>query len=244
MPLAMVTGGSRGIGRSIAIRLAADGFDLIITYRSRVDDANEVAAEIRGKGREARIIELDVSAGSDAESKVAAVVDSAGCPDVLVNNAGMVRDTLFATMGRESWEKVLNTHLGSFYSVTRPVLRQMLRRRSGRIISIASTAGLRGNAGQVNYSASKAGLIGATKALALEVAARNILVNAVAPGFIETEMLAGVSQQNVEEKILPLIPLKRAGKPEEVAAVVAFLASDGAAYITGEVINVNGGLYT
>ncbi|OGQ80961.1 MAG: 3-oxoacyl-ACP reductase [Deltaproteobacteria bacterium RIFOXYA12_FULL_58_15] len=244
MPLAMVTGGSRGIGRSIAIRLAADGFDLIITYRSRVDDANEVAAEIRGKGREARIIELDVSAGSDAESKVAAVVDSAGCPDVLVNNAGMVRDTLFATMGRESWEKVLNTNLGSFYSVTRPVLRQMLRRRSGRIISIASTAGLRGNAGQVNYSASKAGLIGATKALALEVAARNILVNAVAPGFIETEMLAGVSQQNVEEKILPLIPLKRAGKPEEVAAVVAFLASDGAAYITGEVINVNGGLYT
>ncbi len=240
MPLAWVTGASRGIGKAIALTLANAGFDLVMTCQSRMADLEAVAEATRKLGRTVHPVQLDVSLGEATEAAATKLVEAHGCPDALINNAGITRDGLFAMMGRESWERVLQTNLGSFYSMTRPVLRQMLRRRSGRIVNLTSISGQRGNGGQVNYSASKAGIIGATKALALEVAPRNITVNAVAPGFIETEMVAELPL----DKILPFIPMGRAGKAEEVAAVVGFLCSEAASYITGEVISVNGGLYT
>ena len=240
MSIALVTGASRGIGRAIALRLAADGHEVLVNYRSKEDAAKSLVAEIADGGGVAHLVPFDVSLGAATEAAVASVVESFGCPDVLVNNAGITRDGLFARMRREAWEQVVETNLSSFYSVTKPLIRGMMRRRSGRIISVTSVAGVRGNAGQVNYSASKAGLIGATKALALEIASRGITVNAVAPGFIETEMLEGVPLDNV----VPMIPMARLGAASDVAAAVSFLASEGAAYMTGQVLGVNGGLYT
>jgi len=223
-----------------ALELSRAGYDLVLACHENAAALASVAAEARTGGRTVHEALFDVAAGDEAERAVVGLVAQHGCPDVLVNNAGVTRDGLLALMGRESWERVLATNLGSFYSVTRPVLRGMIRRRSGRIVSVTSISGERGNPGQVNYSASKAGLIGATKALALEVASRGITVNAVAPGFIETDMVAELPV----DKILPLIPMRRVGTPEEVAKVVRFLCSADASYITGEVIRVNGGLHT
>lgn len=240
MSLALITGASRGIGRAIAVHLAQAGYDIVVNYRERVKDAEDVASEITALGRTAILAPFDVSNVEQTEAALEQIVERHGCPDALINNAGIARDALFPLMGREAWESVLATNLGSFFTVTRPILRKMIRRRSGRIVNLSSISGQRGNAGQVNYAASKAGLIGATKALALEVAPRNITVNAVAPGFIATDMTTSLP----EDKILPLIPMNRLGTPADVAAAVAFLCSEGAAYITGHVLNVNGGLYT
>lgn len=207
MPLALVTGASRGIGRAIALDLALAGFDLIITYQTRRETAIEVQSEIHEVGRKAHVMKLDIAAGAAAEEKINSLIADHGCPDALVNNAGLNRDGLFAMMSRTSWLEVIDANLEGFYSITRPVLRHMMRRRSGRIVNLTSIAGERGNAGQVNYAASKAGIIGATKALALEVASRGITVNAVSPGLIETEMTRGLPL----DKLIPLIPMGRIG---------------------------------
>lgn len=240
MPLALITGASRGIGRAIAIALAEAGHDIIINYRSNESQAQAVAALIKTLGRQAHLAPFDIGLGQQTQESVAALIEEFGCPDILVNNAGITDDGLFVRLKAEAWDQVLSTNLSGFYSVTRPILRQMLRHRFGRIINISSISGVRGNPGQVNYSASKAGLIGATKALALEVASRNITVNAVAPGFVETDMTENLPM----DEIVDSIPMKRAGTPEDIAHAVAFLASNEASYITGQVLSVNGGLYT
>ena len=236
---ALVTGASRGIGRAIALALADAGLDVVVGYQSNHDAAMAVVHGIAARQRKGYAARLPVHE-PQTEALVQALIAEHGTPAVLVNNAGVAQDGLFALMGRDSWERVVDTNLGSFYTITRPVVRHMLKARAGRIISIASTAGQSGNPGQVHYSASKAGLIGATKALALELAPRGITVNAVSPGFIATDMVLDLPQ----EKIIAAIPMKRLGTAEDVAAAVAFLASPAAAYITGQVLAVNGGLYT
>lgn len=242
MKYALITGASRGIGRAVALSLA-EQYSIIINYHSNSECAQEVKHLIEEKGGHAELLPFDVADPKAIE----AAIDSweATHPDefisVLVNNAGIRRDNVMFMMSEDDWHSVLDTNMNGFFYITRRLLKHMMpRRHGGRIINMASLSGLKGMPGQVNYSAAKAALIGATKALAQEVAPRNITVNAVAPGFIQTDM----TKELPEDELKRLIPVGRFGKPEEVAAVVTFLASDAAAYVTGEVINVNGGLYT
>ena len=238
---ALVTGASRGIGRAVALRLAADGYNIIINYRSGQQAAEAVAAEIEKLGRKAVLMPFDVADGEAATSAVSQwMSENKETPiEVLVNNAGIRMDSVMAMMDAASWHKVINTTLDGFFNVTQPILKKMQRLRYGRIINMASVSGLMGIAGQTNYSAAKAALIGATKALAKEVAPRGITVNAVAPGFIETDM----TEELDHDELVKTIPAGRFGTPDEVAHLVSFLASPNAGYITGQAITINGGLY-
>ena len=238
---ALVTGASRGIGRAIALRLAADGANIVVNYNANADAANAVAAEIAALGPRAAVVQANVAQAPDVERLVEAATTEFSRIDVLVNNAGITRDTLIMRMTEEDWDTVLDTNLKSAFLVTKAVLRPMLRQRSGRIVNITSISGVMGNPGQANYSASKAGLMGLTRSTAREVASRNITCNAVAAGVIDTDIWAGVPQAAIDA-MLQLIPLGRKGTPEDIAEAVAFLASDAASYITGQVLNVDGGM--
>jgi 3-oxoacyl-[acyl-carrier protein] reductase len=239
--VALVTGGSRGIGRAIAIRLAQAGSKIAFNYHSNHDAAQEVLGDLKGGGAHAMAIAGDVSVAADVNKLVTATLEAFGRIDILVNNAGITRDMLLMRMSEEDWDAVLDTNLKSVFLVTKAVLRGMSRQRSGRIVNITSVSGLLGNAGQANYAASKAGMIGFTRSVAREYASRGITVNAVAPGFIETDIWANVTAE-ARASILNMAPLGTIGHPEDVAEAVAFLASDAARYITGQTLNVDGGL--
>jgi 3-oxoacyl-[acyl-carrier protein] reductase len=235
----LVTGSSRGIGKAIALRLARDDYDIVLHCRSRREEADSVARSVVALERQARVLQFDVGDRQATAVALKADIDEHGCYYGVVCNAGIVRDNVFPAMSGEDWDVVLKTNLDGFYNVLNPLIMPMVRRRApGRIVTMTSLSGLIGNRGQVNYSAAKAGIIGASKALALELAKREITVNCVAPGLIETEMIADVPL----EEALKLIPARRIGKPEEVAAAVSFLLTEDAAYITRQVISVNGGL--
>lgn len=243
MKYALVTGASRGIGQAIAKRLAATGMPVVVNYLNNVNAAQTTVNEITDAGGMAELLPFDASNPQEIDEAIEKWEQAH--PDdyisVLVNNAGIRRDNVLFMMPDEDWHMVLDTTLNGFFYITRRVLKHMMpRRRGGRIINIASLSGVKGMPGQANYSAAKAGLIGATKALAQEVAPRQVTVNAIAPGFIETDMTRDLPKDELEQ----MVPMRRFGKPEEVAALVAFLASDDASYITGEVININGGLYS
>jgi 3-oxoacyl-[acyl-carrier protein] reductase len=235
--LALVIGGSRGIGRAIVLRLAQEGFDIWLTCRANLDAAQKVQAEVEQLGRECKVFSFDIADLAAVKLALEKQVDER-VPDAVVYNAGIAKDNLFVFMSKEEWDSVLHTNLDGFYNVMHTVIFPMLREKRGRIVVISSTSGEIGQAGQVNYSAAKAGLIGASKALAREVARKNIWVNVVAPGVIETDMTKDLPK----DKILPLIPMQRFGTAEEVASLVAFLCAEEHMYIHGQVIGVNGGL--
>ncbi len=238
---ALVTGASRGIGRAIALRLAAEGARVAINYAGNVKAAEEVKAAIEAAGGTAILCRADVADSAAVEAMVADVAKEFGAIDILVNNAGITRDTLLMRMKDEDFAKVLDTNLKGVFYCTKAVAKLMMKKRAGRIINMASVVGLVGNAGQTNYAAAKAGVIGFSKSAAKELASRGITVNAVAPGFIGTDMTADLPE-SVKEKALSDIPLGRAGQPEDVANAVLFLASDQASYITGQVVHVDGGM--
>lgn len=237
----VVTGGSRGIGRAVAKALGSAGADVVINCISRLEDALAVAAEIQKLGRRAEVFQGDVSRPEDADRLISSTLASYGRVDILVNNAGITRDGLLLRMKDEDWDAVISVNLKGAFNCIRAAARPMVKARWGRIINISSVIGLTGNVGQANYAAAKAGLIGLTKAVARELGPRNITVNAIAPGFIRTEMTAGLSDE-VKLRLSERIILGRLGEPEEVADVVVFLASDMGRYITGQVINVDGGM--
>jgi 3-oxoacyl-[acyl-carrier protein] reductase len=237
MKTALVIGGSRGIGRAIALKLAKSGFAIWLTYKSNHDAANSVKAEIEALGSSCELIPFDVSSYEETEAALSNRLETVS-PDVLVFNSGIARDNLLMWMTKDEWNSVVSTNLNGFFNVTRQVVFSMLKAKRGRIVVISSTSGQVGQPGQVNYSASKAGLIGAAKALAREVGKKRIYVNVVAPGFIETEMTSEIPKEHV----LPLIPLNRVGTADEVASVVNFLCTEEHMYIHGQVIGVNGGL--
>ena len=242
MKYALVTGGSRGIGRAICIKLAEQGYNIIINFKSNEAEANKTAEMVRQKNVQAELLRFDVSNKNEVDSILAGWVEkNKETPiEVLVNNAGIREDALMIRMTEEQWKNVLGSSLDAFYYVTRQVLNGMLASKYGRIVNVVSLSGLKGMPGQTNYSAAKAGVIGATKALAQEVARRGVTVNAVAPGFIRTDMTQDLNEQELKG----LIPMKRFGEPEEVADAVVFLASPKASYITGNVLSINGGLYS
>jgi len=239
--IALVTGGSRGIGRAVALALADAGADVIISYRSASQEAQKVVEEIGAMGRKAMSLQTDVSQFNASREMVETVVQKFQRLDILVNNAGITKDSLLMRMTEEDWDSVIDTNLKSVFNVTKAAVRPMMSQRSGKIINITSVAGVIGNAGQANYAASKAGIIGFTKTMAKELGSRNIQVNAVAPGFVETDMTAKLTEEQ-RKQLAEHIPLKRTGKPEEIAGVVKFLASSEADYITGQVLCVDGGM--
>jgi 3-oxoacyl-[acyl-carrier protein] reductase len=236
---ALVTGASRGIGRAICLELARAGYDIVVNYRADRRGAQETLEQVRALGRSGMVAAFDVTDAGQAEQALEDIFERFASIDALVNNAGITADGLFILMARDKWQSVIDTTLGGFYNLTRPVLEHMVRRKRGAVVSIASASGLVANRGQANYSAAKAGLIGASRSVAAEVARLGIRVNVVAPGLIDTDMIRELPLKNIKA----MIPMARVGQPREVARVVRFLCSEDASYITGQVISVNGGMF-
>ncbi len=239
--VALVTGGSRGIGKEIAIGLAKDGYDLVITYNSSIESANQAIEEIKSLGQKGIAVKADVSIKEEVDSLFSIIADEFGSVDIVINNAGITKDNLLMRMSEDDWDQVMDVNLKSVYLTTKAAIKGMMKKRYGKIINISSVVGVMGNAGQGNYSASKAGIIGFTKSMAKELSSRGIRVNAIAPGFIKTEMTEKLSD-NVKEMMLSGIPLGYFAEPKDVSNLVNFLASDKSDYITGQVIQIDGGM--